>query len=449
MTTTQVQGLSVATEAIDFQDGSFFNELVNALNAFPRAERSDQKSAGWATLEAQMEKIILKNIGVKVNFTFSADGEQSIVASVPDWTHVFSISQVGTVSNPEATHRFYAKIGKEMKSCVDLKKSFISGSLAKELSINIDIHRAMLYGKAFGYEFTDEEIVAIILHELGHFFTQMELLDRSVSTNQVLAELSRNLFNEKEPSKRETIIKAAGKELHMDRSVVQSISNSDDSTVTTVFLTTGMKNIRTQSGHSFYDMNTWEMLADQFAARHGAGKHLFSGLHKLLQWMPDMSMESRASFYYNQIASVVSGMILLGAGGAFLVSGSILIGLVGILLGITGVLNTHESWNEPTYDNDYSRLKRIRNQHMQAVKLALGRKKTQFTTTFVSSLNADIAMMDKVLESGRDQPTAMAKLYAFFSANEANRQANTAFQKELEGLAHNDLYAKALALKTI
>lgn len=447
--TVDTTGLAVATEAIDFQDGSFFKDLVSKISDFPREQRSDMRHEGWAKLETQLEASIKKFTGMTVNVNLSQDAAAWIVTPVIDWSHVLNIHQVDQVANPEELFKFFSKAKKTMSSCVDLKKGFISGELAKEATAHMEIGRSMLYRKVLNAEFTDEEVAAFILHEIGHFFTQFEFLDRSVSTNQVMAELSRNLMHEKEPGKRETVIKAAGKELNMDRNVVENLLGSDDKTVTTVMFTTGMKTIRTQSGHSFYDMNTWEMLADQFAARHGAGKHMFAAVNKMIQWYPDWSMESRASFYFGQVSSFVGGLILLAAGITSLIGGGVVFGIIGVLFGFCGMLSTNGSINEPIYDVDFTRLKRIRNQHVQAIKLALGRNKSKFNTALVTELTKEVQQMDLVLEKGREQPTVMARLYAYFSANESNRQANVAFQKELEGLAHNDLYAKAAALKTI
>lgn len=447
--TVDTTGLSVATEAIDFQDGSFFQELLSHLSAFPRSERTDQKHEGWTKLESAIEKSILKRTGLQINVALSQDFSAWIITPILDWSHIFQIPVVSAAGNTEELYKFFTKAEKEMSVCVDLKKSFVSGTLAKEAKGHMEIGRHLLYRATFGAELTDEEVVALMLHEIGHFFTSFEMLDRTVATNQVLAELARNLVNEKEPSKRETVIKTAAKQLNVDRNVTETLLASDDKTVTTVLFTTGMKNIRTQSGHSFYDMNTWEMMADQFAARHGANKHLFTALHKMIAWYPDMTMASRASFVYVQVATIVGGLVLATAGGIMIAASGIGWGLLAILLGLNITLQRHESINEPIYDNDFSRLKRMRNQHVQQIKLALGRNKSKFNSVFVKQLTEEVELMDKVLEQGRDQPSLMSKLAAFFSASESNRQANTAFQKELEGLAHNDLYAKALQLKTI
>ena len=442
--------LSVATEAIDFQGDDFFKDLVADLGSFPRNIRANAGNAEWEKLEKKLSKTVEDRTGLQIEFELASDGLAWIITPIVDWSHIFHSNVVSEVENPDEVMKFVKKAKQELNSCVDLKKSKVTGTLAKELKAKIQVDRTLFYKAVLGQEFSDEEATAIILHEIGHFFTMLEFLDRTVSTNQVLAELSRDLMSEKEPGKRETIIQAAGKDLSLDRNVVQSVQDQDDKTVTTVFLTSSMKSIRSQSGHTFYDMNTWEMLADQFASRHGAGSVMFSAINKLVAWQPDMTMRSRASFYYQQVATFSCGMLLLIGGVALIVATeAIIVGVVAVLLGYIVGTSDGRSGGEPTYDNDLGRLTRIRNQQVQAIKTALGRNKSKFNAAYIKKLTEDVALMDGILKKGADQPTVVSKVIAFFSSNEANRQASVKFQKELEGLAHTDLYAKALALKTI
>lgn len=445
------KSLSVATEAIDFQGDDFFKQLVANLGTLPQNERSSAKNSEWEKLESLLEKSVEDRTGLQIEFDLAPDGMASIMTPIVDWSHVFHGEMVTHVENPDELIKFITKAKQELNACLDLKKCHVTGTLAKELRATIQVNREMLYRETFGCKFTDEEIAGIILHEIGHFWTMLEFLDRSVATNQVLAELQRDLFIEKEPSKRNTIIKTAGKELNLDRNVVESLQASDDQTVSTVFVAASMKAIRTQSGHSFYDMNTWEMLADQFAARHGAGRHMFTGMQKLMAQCPDLTMMSRASFYYGQIARFVGGILLMvgGVAGVVAAPAVAIIGIIAVLIGYAMVTNDGGSYSEPTYDNDLGRLTRLRNQQVQAIKKALGHNKSKFNAAYVKQLTEDVAFMDNILKQGFNNTAVVNKIITFFSANEANRQANTAFQKHLEGLAHNDLYAKAAALKTI
>lgn len=442
--------LSVATEAIDFQGDGFFKDLLADLATVPRQERLRSKKDVWEKLEYRLEKTVTEQTGLNIDFDLSPDGLASIMTPIVDWSHVFNLNVVDAVENTDEAVKFIKKAKEEMVACVDLKKNKITGSLAKELKASIQINREILYRGFMGIEFTDEEVVSLILHEIGHFFTMIEFLDRSVATNQVLAELQRDLLQQNDPGKRTTIIRAAGKELNLDRNVTASVEEADNTTVTTVLLSAGMKNLRSQSGHTFYDMNTWEMLADQYASRNGAGSVLFSAMHKLVQWNPDMTMRSRASFYYRQVATFGSGLLMLVGGMVIAVATpAILIGVVVSILGYVVMVADGRSAAEPVYDNDLGRLTRIRNQQVQAIKQALGKNKSPFTAEYIKQLTKDVEFMDKILKQGADQPTVVQQVIMFFSANETNRQASVKFQKLLEGLAHTDLYAKALALKTI
>jgi len=446
------KNLSIATEAIHFQGDGFFKDLLADLATFPTDQRAAASNAEWENLEKRLSKTVLDRTGLIINFDLAVGATGSIFFTRLDWSHIFNSYDFVAIDNNDEIIKSINAFKKELSVSLDLKKCVATGSISKTIHGELSMSREMLYKEAFGAKFTDEEYCSLLLHEIGHFWTSLEFLDRSVSTNQVLAELQRDLLNVKEPSKRATIIRTAGKDLGIDRNVVQSIENAEDMVVSTVLLSNGMKAIRTQSGHSFYDMNTFEMLADQYAARHGAGAHLFSALNKLMKWNPDYSMQDRATLYYTQAARFVGGLVATVLGGGLVATGApfmVIIGIVAAILGVGLISKEDVSPFEPMYDSNHGRLVRLRNQQVQAIKVALARGNTKFNAAYVKQLNEELAFMDKVLKLGSSEPTLVSKVFAFFNANAANRQANVTFQRQLEGLAHNDLYAKAAALKSI
>lgn len=440
--------LSIATEAIHTQDGSFFAELVKDIQALPRNERQFAKRDVWEALENRLSKTTAKFTGLKIKYTINIRADLGIIVPIFDYQNILYSHILEAAANPDTMLKELRKLGDEIRTEVDLKKSFVSGDLAKSES-EMFLNQLAFSGRFRNIEYSDEELASIILHEIGHHFTALEYLDRSVATNQVLAQLQRDLLSNKEPSKRESLIKTSGKELSIDRNTVSELIGKEDKIVTTIFMSQTLKQLRTQSGHSFYDMNTWEMLSDQFATRHGAGAHLANALAKMDRQNPDLTSLSSFGSIARQASYAVAGLFLLVAGVYGITLGTALatfMGVIGVFLGYATFTYDH-SFSEPTYDNAVSRLKRIRNVMVQQAKSFLSQPKSKFNTFAAEKLEDDIELLDKLMVGMEDRTSFVLKVYAFFNASEANRQANVVFQKELETLANNDLYVKALALK--
>ena len=281
------KNLAVAQEAISFQGNGFFQELLLVINMFKREERTNAYTKQWDEFAENINKCIKKRTGLNCKIKFTRQEYAAILVPLIDYHNVV-MSHVLDGAGADADQlKALEKAGGMLKASIDLKNSKVSGALADREAV-IMINPLIFTTNIDGLELTDEEIAAVILHEVGHFFTGLEFMDRMVTTNQILAEMARNLNREKEPSKREIIVKKASKELDIDRNQLQDIDLENGKVVTEYMLGVGLKKLRHQNGHSFYDMNTWEMAADQFAVRHGAGaahrrSHRASPPHR---WIP-------------------------------------------------------------------------------------------------------------------------------------------------------------------
>lgn len=439
--------LQVALEAIDFQGDKLFKKLVKILSAFPREERAGAGRAQWEKLEKALEKALNDSTHLKLYISIGRYGNFMVANPVFDMNHILHAAKGDVSKNPDEYIKYLTKTEKEIRNSIDLKKSTVSGHIA-EMEIPVCMSIECFYQSVNGVMFTDPELMAILLHELGHLFTMIEMMDRVVLTNQVMAEMQRNLLGG-DVSKRETIIKAAIDNLSLDRNLLSQVQGKNDEITTTVLLTNGIKCLRSQSGDSFYDRNTWEMLSDQFAVRHGAGSDLASAIRKFGIANKDLTELDTSEAFRRQVMAVGGSFTLLTLAALGFAAGSFIAATIAVVFGLLAIRSDHMLGDEPTYDNVYSRFRRIRLQINQQIKMIATGEQNNFSAAYKKQLQDELEKLDALMSGMEDRKSLIQRLQIFFSSNEANRHANVQFQKELEGLANNDLYAKALAMKTL
>jgi hypothetical protein len=442
-----VEQLTVALEAIDFQGDGLFQKLVKILGTLPRADRSTAKRDKWEKLEKAIEKAMKASTNLWLDVSIG-DFDTFVVANpVFDLTSITFAMKGEEEKNPEAYIKILNKTKQQIRLGIDLKKSKFSGIMT-EIQIPVMLEKKYFYAEIEGVAMSDEELVAIILHEIGHLATMVEMLDRVVTTNQILAETQRDLLGG-DASKRETILKVAISDLSIDRNILTQLKSANDEVTTTVLLSNAVKTWRTQSGHSFYDKNTWEMMADQFAVRHGANSYLASGIRKYNIAMQDHTEITPDEFFTRQVLAYGGSLTLFTLAVFGFATGAGILGTVGLLFGLLMARADHIPGNEPTYDNAFNRLRRIREQILHQIKLVATGEQNNFSKKYKDQLLDQLEQMDKLMEGMSDRKSLIQRLQIFFYSSEANRHANVQLQKELEGLANNILYAKALAMKTI
>ena len=442
-----VEQLQIALEAIDFQGDGLFQKLVKILGKLPREERSTAKRDKWEKIEKALEKALRDSTNLKLNISIGKYDSFQVANPVFDLSTIVMATQGEAAKNPDAYVKALSKLSSGLKLGINLKTSKFNGIIT-DIEIPVLMNKEYFYAEVNGVKMTDEELMAVLLHEIGHLSTLVEMMDRVVTTNQVLAEMQRKLLGG-DASSRETILKATVNDLSLDRNIYEQVKNADDEIRTTVLISNAVKSWRTQSGHSFYDKNTWEMMADQFAVRHGANAHLSTGIRKFGIAMQDHTEMSSDEFFTRQVLAYAGSLTLATLGVVGVVAGATILGTVSLLFGLLMTRADHIPGSEPTYDNAYNRHRRIRAQILQQIKMVALGEQTNFSKKYQEQLLDQLEQMDKLMSGMEDRKSLVQRLQILFSSSEANRHANVQFQKELEGLANNDLYAKALALKTI
>lgn len=424
--------LKIAQEAIDFQSGTFFKELALALS--PYVGQSNISKDAYSKLSTLLNKIINRHTGISASVGFTHMGTHVLVPDI-DGSNPMVVEWAETLSSNDGFKIIKAAGGRDTGR-VNINKSEVRGVFSKPI-VKIGVE----YGLFSTYGMTAEEIAAIILHEVGHYFVYCEMMDKTTTNNLIMFGLDQALRQSTSPKEREMAIERAGAAVGFERTVVEDLKkNTNDKNVVTIFVTESNQALRTSSGHSFYDINSFEMAADQFAARHGAGRHLVTGLDKLYA-DSGVGRTTKFNYYLMQVASVVAILLGLAAGIAGFVVGQVHFGIFFLLISWGALTSAHTFGGAPTYDKPLDRAMRLRRQLVEQSK------QSNLPKEIVQSLIKDVALIDETVKDYSRQTGWLESIDNFLFRSSRRRADNVQLQKDLERLAINDLFLQSSELK--
>jgi hypothetical protein len=211
-----------------------------------------------------------------------------------------------------------------MKGSVDLSEGKVFGIFTTyEHLLHLNLNTFFVT-----YSLTAEEVVAVILHEIGHAFTWYEYSNRLASTNQLLSNLQHDTESNVTDLKTRTyIFKDVGRILDLSDKEVNELSNTLDNTILGARLfKLYVKEIKSLRDHVKYDETSSEMLADNYAVRQGYAKPLVMALDKFYKYLPEKNNFAllailTAEFMIDFIiipALIIANLIMTPALGIFL-----------------------------------------------------------------------------------------------------------------------------------
>jgi hypothetical protein len=217
----------VGVEAIAFQDGAFFKELVEIMDKF-RHNLTSPKNKDATSFAEALEGCTKKytNLNIKLHYD---DWGPAIY--IPNLTcdHLFFNDRPYSVfysgKNSEVV-KLIKMFGSKFVGTVDLQKSYVSDAYATVVS-------NMLYpiGLFRDKHFPSAELAAIFLHEIGHMFTTLEYMTTQIANNQVLAAVVGGLNATSDFKERTALIDAAriahGAEKYIDVERIAEIKDTD------------------------------------------------------------------------------------------------------------------------------------------------------------------------------------------------------------------------------
>ena len=419
----------LSTENIDFQSNFFFKALVtqfNELLALTPEEREQDPTC------LALTETIATFTGLDVTISL---GDWNPCVRPPD------INRNNVLINPDIKGyfqsadgaRLVAEAGGMLKGTVDLKNTRVTGAFTKMKST---IYLPLKFLK--NGMWTAEEWAAIMLHEIGHIFCYFLYITRTITTNQVLAGVAKSLSATNDPKEIEVIVMSAKKALQLgDLDAAKLAKVTDKKLIEISILNQSVKRSKDELGFDIYNLNSFEQLADQFAVRHGAGRHLASGLDKVYQTFGHQATRSQSMFIFVEAVKVTLLIGIVASHGlkhVIPVLGGLIGGLLSGFLYSSFLAMFAMDLNTTTYDRAGGRTKRIKEQIIEGIK------SKELPPDLKEAYKEDLEVV-KDLESkltDRRQLFTVIGSYIFKDVNDRYEQER--LSQELESLVSNDLF---------
>lgn len=423
-----LQKYRLEMETIAYQSDKIFKELVFAYqDAAPVMDKE------WAAKEQgetqnRLASIINHGFGFGCKMAL-ADIQPSILFFNSDPNHILVRDQREEINMSRFVERYLAayKPGGPRPGYVDINKARVSG-IFSEMAFTICMPEKFVRNKYPGLNLTPEEWAAMTLHEVGHAFTYCEYFARTVTTNQALSTLSKQLEGNENIDQRVIYIQAAAKSMRINVNAA-ALATSKNSVVEVALVAETVELSRSELGVSIYDDTAAEFLADQFAVRCGAGRHLITAQYKLDKIFGSTSTyQSTPVFLLKQMLSLLAHIVPW--------TGVIAVPISLWYIAIGGSISGN------VYDDTEARFRRIRNDTVNQLK-----------NRYISPLEKkrvleDLDVIDSIVaktKDRRDWQTVVASIIPTYR----KFRNTTQLQKQLEQLGNSTLFARAAELTTL
>lgn len=418
---------TLALESIDFQDGMFYKELTLAIEEL-RKNTEDKKQKGDSFFQTDSIKLIIETIRDYTNLKIEiSEGAPAIYTPVLALNHILSnqdrlkeLQDNGVDMTTSSEHLMRILKTKALQGSVNLKKGKVSGCFEKYV-FGMEMPQYFLTENFM----TAEECAAIMLHEIGHVFTFIEFSNRTMTTNQTIAGLTRILDKNISNANREIIYTKASKALELDAVKTEALKKCrTEEQLSVVIVDAEIEKCKSELGFSIYDVTSCEYLADQFCARQGAGRALVTGLDKIFKLPnPSTLVDDTMSFFKIIAASFMTLGLYLPFWAASVIFGP--------------------DKNNDTYDNPAARMNRIKLQNMELIK------NPNLSPEVKKVILAEIKMIERCASDYKDRLSSLELVAYYLRPGYRNAHKYELLQKDLEKLSSSDLFSAAAKLKMV
>lgn len=410
--------LRAAFEAVSFQhDPTFFKQVTIAVSRI-RRENDFSPTGDPASLIIDLIKY---HTGLTVNFMYLTSARPSATAIVPEVnrSHVLLGERYRKISNSkDAIKLFRDKQTDRLEGHIDFDKHKVSG-VFEEFPFVIQLSTGLFTSGSF----SNEEIAAQLLHEVGHCFYYCALLAHSVTANITIEAVADEMVKAPREERIE-LLNATSRHFDFDAKEQEwLVDGQKKETIQSVLITRHIQQTRSKLGSNLYDARGFEALADQFAARMGAGVPLAKSLAKMDKFTKERYV------------------------GRWLVTEAIKVVVAGVALSMSPLMAVLLFLAyDPTdriYDEPEQRFRRMR------LELVAASKSKDITDEQKDALIQDLKLMDKVLDEFKDRRTFYEFLYTAFLPSIRDQRKRMLHQQKLEQLANNELFAQSMRLERL
>lgn len=409
----------LAAEGIKFQSDLFAKELTAAFEQLKTLKKDEiPDSAPVSTIEA----IIKHHTGLTFSLDLG-DGGPHVEAPAINKNNAL-IVDIQRNSASSADGMAMVKGSSNLVSgSINFATGMVTGIFTKI------IHRlAIPLNYIIGKTYTAGELAAVCLHEVGHVVVYYEFITRSVSTNQILAGMSKALDGSGNVVEREAILLTTHKALRLGAQGVGDLAKSTNSKVVeAVVLSNVIQQSVSELGSNIYDMTSWEYLSDEFATRHGAGRDLVTALDKVYGRSWNRSFRSTPMYYAVEAVKVLYIVSMVVSLQVFPLIASMLVYTPG----------------RTTYDTPEARFKRIKNQITENLK------DKNLSSDDRERLLVDIDVVEGILGHVNDRSGVFEVIWRTINPAYARAWDQERLQRDLEDIASSDLFIKAAKFKEL
>lgn len=411
-----------ALEVIDMQSTLLFDALATTFGKLRNSKTFDTASIHASGFPA----IVFSYTGLLISFDVQKKLGYGAYMKYPmvNKNHPFIENGYRDYDIPTMGPAVIRALGGQAHGSVDLARGRVSGIYSK-------IKGDMVFGTSLlnDNRFSDKELAAIFLHELGHLFTYFELLRYFVTTTAVIAGTAKAVYEIEDPKVRLDCLKEAADVLGIDvdnpEKVVMATKATRSDYVQTILITGHANRARSETGNYLYEYRNCEQIADQYAQRQGAGLHLVTALDKLNRLFGDASTFGVVRYVLVEVIKLILWVIV-----------NLFTGLTPLMVLILGV-------NVKIYDDPKDRIITMRRQYIETLK------NTALDDETKRSLLADVEVIRKLEDMYSDRRSVLE--FINMQLNNISRRGynEQVAQKQLEELMSNELFEKAAALSLI
>lgn len=416
---------------IDHQSTSTkFDELVKAVHKLRSADHefaytrgpASQKEADRKVIEKSgIEATVKKIFNIRLSLTVAKDSDVYAHVMVPeiDPNNVLVEDWMRKHMSAKDTRRRLDKIQKKYVLGVDLEEGKLTGEASDEIA-DVWLGEDLIHDARM----TDEEVTAILCHELGHFMTYMMFLGKTAMISICLAQLHHAYTDSVPRESRVEILKVVSETTDLkDFDIERAADHKNGVTTTTAVVASMVLETPNLTRTKGYDRRTFEMLSDQFVSRLGAGDHLSSGLAKLYNGEPMPPIDMWSLPIYLLLIPIILFLIAMAV-------------MYAPLIALILIFTTPRD----TYDRPRARIERIRRDTINAMKVRrIGPARRKDLNRKLESINDSLALMEK--DKGlmnKIERIISPKRYRYYNTEES--------MQELEAIMNNELFARANAL---
>jgi len=408
-----------AMEAIDFQKDS---KLAASIENSLRQVREHKNPQNKHLRSSKLHEVVKKITGLDVTFNIDEIGLNAyvLVPTIDRNNTVINEWRRGYIRNTDSSRLL--RSNDVIKGTVDFKNSRVTGDFTK-IQVSIAVGKEVVMK---GSKLTVRGAVTIIMHEIGHVMSYLEMLGRSLTTNYAMAETTKRLLATNVKDTKYAIMEDfeefTGTKI-TDKEALQDAQS--EGALNVILLSDSVTKSVSDLGTNIYDMRGFEYLADNFVARHGMAKDLAIALDVLYR-------NGGSSSYYSTVThvSVEISKVL----------GFILLGVTVTLLAIF-ILCSNPLARE--YDKPEKRIAVIRRETSRSLREPGLSKKDK------ERILSDIDEMDRVLSEMKDRVNFYEWIWGNIYPWGRRQKKSVELQQGLEAMSNNKLFESAERLRQL